>query len=138
MKRKIIVIVAGILVAIAIAVGVIIGVGASKKAEVVSKSDTMVVIQVNKTKDFETFLDVMNYLKEKGKLNFELSGGAVSSIEGKSASNTASWALYSSDSENSDVSWGKVTYEGTICGMVSVVLEELPVVEGAYYVWKFI
>ena len=76
----------------------------SAKAEIVSKTDTMVVIKVNETEGFATLLDAMFYLQEEGELTFELTGGMVSSIEGKAnpADWSACWMLYTSDAEMSN------------------------------------
>ena len=38
----------------------------SAKAEIISKTDTQVVIKVNETEGFATLLDAMNFLKEAG------------------------------------------------------------------------
>lgn len=77
------------------------------KAEVVSKTDIMVVIKVNETEGFATLLDAMTYLKNEGELNFEITGGMVSSIEGKAnpADWSACWMLYTSDTEMSNTEW---------------------------------
>ena len=79
--------------------------GGSAKAEIISKTDTMVVIKVNETEGFATLLDAMTYLKEEGELTFELTGGMVSSIEGKAnpADWSACWMLYTSDAEMSNM-----------------------------------
>ena len=71
------------------------------KAEIVSKTDTMVVIKVNEAEGFATLLDAMNYLKNEGELAFEITGGMVTSIEGKAnpADWSACWMVYTSDTE---------------------------------------
>ena len=109
------------------------------KAEMVSKSDTMVVIKINETEGFATLLDAMTYLKDEGELTFELTGGMVSSIEGKAnpADWSACWMLYTSDAEMSNTEWGTITYEGNTYGSAILGAESLTVSAGEYYVWSY-
>ena len=111
----------------------------SAKAEIVSKSDTMVVIKINETEGFATLLDAMTYLKNEDKLTFELTGGMVSSIEGKAnpADWSACWMLYTSDAEMSNTEWGTITYEGNTYGSAILGAESLTVSAGQYYVWSY-
>ena len=111
----------------------------SAKAEIVSKTDTMVVIKINETEGFATLLDAMTYLKDKGELTFELTGGMVSSIEGKAnpADWSACWMLYTSDAEMSNTEWGTITYEGNMYGSAILGAESLTVSVGQYYVWSY-
>ena len=111
----------------------------SAKAEVVSKTDTMVVIKVNETEGFATLLDAMTYLSEEGKLIFTVSGGMVSSVEGKenAADWSACWMLYTSDAEMSNKEWGTITYEGNTYGSAILGVESLQVSVGEYYLLSY-
>ena len=111
----------------------------SAKAEVVSKTDTMVVIKVNETEGFATLLDAMTYLKEEGELIFTVSGGMVSSVEGKenAADWSACWMLYTSDTEMSNKEWGTITYEGNSYGSAILGVESLQVSVGEYYLLSY-
>lgn len=111
----------------------------SAKAEIVSKSDTMVVIKINETEGFATLLDAMTYLKNEDKLTFELTGGMVSSIEGKAnpADWSACWMLYTSDAEMSNTEWGTISYDGNTYGSAILGAESLTVSAGQYYVWSY-
>ena len=111
----------------------------SAKAEVVSKTDTMVVIKVNETEGFATLLDAMTYLKEEGELSFTVSGGMVSSVEGKenAADWSACWMLYTSDTEMSNKEWGTITYEGNTYGSAILGVESLQVSIGEYYLLSY-
>ena len=111
----------------------------SAKAEVVSKSDTMVVIKVNETEGFATLLDAMNYLQGEGALTFEVTGGMLSSIEGKAnpADWSACWMLYTSDEEMSNKEWGTTIYEGNMYGSAILGAESLQVASGEYYIWSY-
>ena len=109
------------------------------KAEIVSKSDTMVVMKVNETEGFATLLDAMNYLKEEGQLTFEFTGGMISSIEGKAnpADWSACWMLYTSDTEMSNAEWDTITYEENTYGSAILGAEGLTVSAGEYYIWSY-
>ena len=109
------------------------------KAEVVSKTDIMVVIKVNETEGFATLLDAMTYLKNEGELNFEITGGMVSSIEGKAnpADWSACWMLYTSDTEMSNTEWGTITYDSNVYGSAILGAETLQVTSGEYYIWSY-
>lgn len=111
----------------------------SAKAEIVSKSDTMVVIKINETEGFATLLDAMTYLKNEDKLTFELTGGMVSSIEGKAnpADWSTCWMLYTSDEEMSNTEWGTISYDGNTYGSAILGAESLTVSAGQYYVWSY-
>ena len=111
----------------------------SAKAEIISKTDTMVVIKVNETEGFATLLDAMTYLKDEGELVFEITGGMVSSIEGKEnpADWSACWMLYTSDAEMSNTEWGSITYDGNTYGSAILGAESLTVSVGAYYIWSY-
>ena len=111
----------------------------SAKAEIISKTDTMVVIKINETEGFATLLDAMTYLKNEGELNFEITGGMVSSIEGKAnpADWSACWILYTSDTEMSNTEWGTVSYEGNTYGSAILGAEGLTVSAGEYYIWSY-
>ena len=111
----------------------------SAKAEIISKTDTQVVIKVNETEGFATLLDAMNFLKEAGELTFELTGGMVSSIEGKAnpVDWSACWMLYTSDAEMSNTEWGTVSYEGNTYGSAILGAEGLTVSAGEYYIWSY-
>lgn len=113
--------------------------GGSAKAEIVSKTDTMVVIKINETEGFATLLDAMTYLKDEGELTFELTGGMVSSIEGKAnpADWSACWMIYTSDTEMSNAKWGTINYDGNVYASAIVGAEELQVSSGEYYVWSY-
>ena len=110
------------------------------KAEIVSKSDTMVVIKVNETEGFATLLDAMNYLNDEGELTFEIVGGMISSIEGKAnpADFSSCWMLFTSDEEMSNVEWGTTTYNGNTYASAILGAESLTVSAGEYYLLEYV
>ena len=112
----------------------------SAKAEILSKTDTMVVIKVNETEGFATLLDAMNYLQDEGKLTFEFSGGMVVSVEGKTNASdwSACWMLYTSDKEMSNTEWGVVEYDGKSYASAILGAESLTVAVGEYYILSYV
>ena len=111
----------------------------SAKAEIVSKTETMVVIKINETEGFATLLDAMNYLKDEGELTFEMDGTMLSSLENKAnpADFSSCWMLYTSHAEMSNAEWGTVTYEDNTYGSAIVGADSLTVLAGEYYVWSY-
>ena len=112
----------------------------SAKAEILSKTDTMVVIKVNETEGFATLLDAMNYLQDEGKLTFEFSGGMIVSVEGKTNASdwSACWMLYTSDKEMSNTEWGVVEYDGKSYASAILGAESLTVAVGEYYILSYV
>ena len=140
MKRKFTSLISLILTAIcAVCLFVSCNKEGTAKAEIVSKNETTVVIKINETEGFATLLDAMTYLKEAGELNFELTGGMVSSIEGKAnpADWSACWMLYTSDDELSNTEWGTTEYEGQTYASAAFGAEALQVAVGEYYIWSY-
>lgn len=86
-----------------------------------------------------TLIDVMERAKTDGDLTFEISGGMVTSIEGKAnaVDFSACWMLYTSDAEMSNTEWGTITVGEKTLGSAIVGAEALPVVVGALYVWDY-
>lgn len=113
--------------------------GGQAKAEIVSKTDTMVVIKVNEADEFATLIDAMTYLKDNEELTFEIAGGMITSIEGKENPTdwSACWMLYTSDSEMANVEWGTVVFDGNTYGSAILGANELSVTAGQYYVWSY-
>ena len=113
----------------------------SAKAEILSKTDTMVVIKVTEAKGlYPTLLCAMNYLKDQGELTFEISGGMISSIEGKEnpLDYSSCWMLYTSDKETSNTEWGAIEYDGKTYDSAILGAESLPVSVGEYYILAYI
>ena len=112
----------------------------SAKAEILSKTDTMVVIKVNETEGFATLLAAMNYLQDEGKLTFEFSGGMIVSVEGKTNASdwSACWMLYTSDKEMSNMEWGVVEYDGKSYASAILGAESLTVAVGEYYILSYV
>lgn len=82
-----------------------------------------------------TLLQYMEYLKEEGKLEYEISDGMITSINGKEGSTNQYWMLYTSDAENSNSAWGNCEYQDEIYNSASLGAEELKIKDGCIYIW---
>ena len=110
-----------------------------EKARVEMTSEKVVAIRVLRVDGEENLLSVMRGLQTNGALSFQESGGMVMSINGKenAADWSACWMLYTSDKELANKEWGEVEYNGEKLGSAIVGAGELPVMEGAVYVWSY-
>ena len=111
--------------------------GGEAKSEVLSSTETQLVIRVNTAEGNATLTDVMTALQEEGELSFTIMGGMITEINGKS--NTASdfWMLYTSDADMSNTEWGTVDYEGKTYASAILGADTLTVVEGGLYIWDY-
>ena len=142
MKRKILKAVT-FLLALIISATVLVACGktGSAKAEIVEKTDTMVVIRVTEVTGVAHLIDAMNYLKSENELTFDMaSDGLVVSIEGKDI-NTVTWSpfwyLYTSNAEMANTEWGTVTYDGNTYGSAILGATDLEVVAQELYIWEY-
>ncbi len=87
--------------------------------------------------DGKTLNDYMEYLQEDGELTFTVSGGMVTSINGKSNTTNSYWMLYTNDTENSNEAWGTFEHEGQIYGSATLGAQTLAVKQGCIYVWAY-
>ena len=114
--------------------------GAGKTVATVTKEENRVIITVEEVDGEPTLLDVMNDLKDGGKLTFTLSAdGMVASMEGKenAADWSAVWMLYTSDREMANAEWGTVEYNGESYGSAVVGANALGVLAGERYIWYY-
>ncbi len=105
----------------------------------VQTTETEIVILVESVEGDAKLIDAMKALQEEGKLTFTTNGqGMIQSINGKenAADWSCYWALYISDAELSDMSWG-VEWNGQTLGFSNFGAESLPVVEGGVYLWQY-
>lgn len=85
----------------------------------------------------KTLKDYMEYLQDGGELTFTVSGGMVTSINGKSNTTKSYWLLYTDDAENSEEAWGTFEYEGEIYASATLGAEALTVKQGHTYIWAY-
>ena len=116
---------------------------AKKEPMVIKESDTYIVIHVSSEQmeltDTTTLVEYMNALKEDGALDFEMSNGMVSSVNGieNPADWSSCWMLYTSDTDNANTAWGEVEYKGEVYGSAILGAETLTVKDGCLYIWIF-
>ena len=116
---------------------------AKKEPMVIKESDTYIVIHVSSEQmelaDTTTLVEYMNALEEDGALDFEMSNGMVSSVNGieNPADWSSCWMLYTSDTDNANTAWGEVEYKGEVYGSAILGAETLTVKDGCLYIWIF-
>lgn len=106
----------------------------------VERTETMVVITITEEEGSPTLLQVMEFLREEGKLSFTADvSGMVTSIEGKqnAADWSACWMLYTSDEVNTNTQWGTIEYNGKTYGSAMLGADALCVEVGDVYVWSY-
>ena len=86
-----------------------------------------------------TLMDYMTKLKDKGDLEFAISDGMITSINGidNPADYSSCWMLYTSDAENANNAWGTVEYEGVEYGSAISGAETLKIKADQMYIWVF-
>ena len=110
---------------------------------VIKESDTYIVLTVSDEQmplsNDTTLVEYMQSLKEDGKLDFEVSGGMITSINGieNPADWSACWMLYTDDTENSNTEWGTVEYKEKTYGSSMWGGETLKVKNGCVYIWVY-
>ena len=86
-----------------------------------------------------TLMDYMTTLKDKGDLEFAISDGMITSINGiaNPADYSSCWMLYTSDADNANVAWGTVEYEGQEYGSAISGAETLKIKADQLYIWVY-
>ena len=125
-------------------VGLFVFTGCPAKDPVASATvaceETMVVITITEEEGSPTLLQVMEFLREEGKLSFTADvSGMVTSIEGKqnAADWSSCWMLYTSDEVNANTQWGTIEYNGKTYGSAMLGADALCVEVGDVYVWSY-
>lgn len=90
--------------------------------------------------DKTTLLDYMNALKKDGELEFEVSGGMITSINGiaNPADYSSCWMLYTSDDTQANTAWGTIKYTGGVYSSAVLGAEALVIKEGYVYIWSYV
>lgn len=86
-----------------------------------------------------TLMDYMEELKNKDELEFAVSDGMITSINGidNPADYSSCWMLYTSDEENANKAWGTVEYDGNEYGSAISGAETLKIKADQLYIWVF-
>ena len=106
------------------------------KAQILSSTQTTVVIKITQTDGKATLLDAMEYLKEQNQLTYQKDAqNMIKAINGSQAGANSFWALYTSDSEMANAEWGTFDYQGQILGSAIFGANDLEVIQNGVYVW---
>lgn len=131
------------LLAVMLLAGTMLLTGCRSEPLVIKDSDTYIVIKTTqKAMGEETdmlLIDYMAKLKEKGELEFAISNGMITSINGidNPADYSSCWMLYTSDEENANSAWGVVEYQGKQYGSAISGAEALKIKPDQLYIWVF-
>ncbi len=115
--------------------------GGNVKCQLISSSQTRVVIFVNEAEGRVTVINCMEALAATSdSLSYKMKSGMVTEINGKQnpADYSYCWMLYTSDKDMSNDEWGTVVYNGKTLGSAIVGAEKLIVEEGEIYVWEYV
>ena len=120
---------------------ILAGLSACQEEKLVIKdSDTYIVVKTTgqETADM-TLMDYMTKLKEKGDLEFTISDGMITSINGidNPTDWSSCWMLYTSDETLSNASCGTVEYEGKQYGSAVSGAEKLTIKPDQLYIWVY-
>ena len=123
---------------------IVVGLTACKNEKLVIKdSDTYIVVKTTEqAMDGATDMTLMDYmtkLKEKGDLEFTISEGMITSINGidNPVDYSSCWMLYTSDADNANASWGTIEYEGKEYGSAISGAETLKIKPDQLYIWVY-
>ena len=110
---------------------------------VIKDSDTYIVIKttekaINGATDM-TLMDYMTTLKDKGELEFSISDGMITSINGidNPVDYSSCWMLYTSDEDNANAAWGTIEYEENEYGSAISGAEMLKIKPDQLYIWVY-
>ena len=86
-----------------------------------------------------TLMDYMETLKDGGELEFSVSDGMITSINGieNPADYSSCGMLYTSDEDNANKAWGTVEYEGKEYGSAISGAETLKIKADQLYIWVY-
>ena len=113
--------------------------GCGPKTKVLKESDTFIVITPSDDFAGKTLLTCMDDLKSHGELEFALSNGMISSINGIDNPSDYSfcWMLYTDDTEHSNQAWGMVEYSGKTYSSSTLGADSLVIAKGCVYIWVY-
>ena len=132
-----------VLLVMAVLAGMFLFTACQNEKLVIKDSDTYIVSKTTeKAIDGATDMTLMDYmetLKEKGELEFSVSNGMITSINGidNPADYSSCWMLYTSDEDNANVAWGTAEYEGKEYGSAISGAETLKIKADQLYIWVY-
>ena len=111
----------------------------SATVSVLETGETLLVIQTSDVKGEYTLEDCLKALSAKGGFSYEMKGTMLTSVNGKSNDDTtfSYWMIYTSDTKNSNESWGVFEWNNVTFASASVGVSELNVKDGHTYVLSY-
>ena len=131
------------LLAAVLLMSVLLCTGCHSEPLVIKDSDTYIVIKTTQEaiggKTDMLLVDYMQQLKDKGELEFAISDGMITSINGiaNPADYSSCWMLYTSDEANANAAWGTVEYQGKLYGSAVAGAETLKIKADQLYIWVY-
>ena len=105
-----------------------------------NKTEGEVAITIDKKYDLsdgDTLNDYMDYLENKGKLDYEEEDGMIVEINGVKNSLNSYWMLYTDDPDNSNSAWGTYEYKGKTLYSATLGATALKINKDYVYVWVY-
>ena len=108
-------------------------------SSVINVSETTIVLAPTSDYVGQTLLSFMQASTLKGLLEFTLTNGMVTAINGKesTADYSKCWMLYTSDANMANTAWGTVEYQGNVYGSAVKGVTELNIIENGLYIWVY-
>ena len=132
-----------VLLVMAVFAGMFLFTACQNEKLVIKDSDTYIVIKTTQESVGDAtdmlLIDYMEDLKEKGELEFSVSNGMITSINGieNPADYSRCWMLYTSDDDNANAAWGTAEYEGKEYGSAISGAETLKIKADQLYIWVY-
>lgn len=109
------------------------------KVTVLENEEELLVIRADETKEDVSLENVLQNLKKSGKIQYEISNGMITSINGHTATGNEYWFIYTSlktykGVSYSDMTWGTYTYDGTDYASAAFGVDGLPMIKGNLYI----
>ena len=110
-----------------------------KKENVLKDSDERIVLTPEDSFAEKTLEEFMSAAKKEGKLEYEISNGMITSINGiaNPADYSYCWMLYTDDADNSNEAWGVITYKEKTYASASLGATDLKIKKGCVYIWVY-
>ncbi|MCH5147126.1 MAG: hypothetical protein J1F61_03855 [Clostridiales bacterium] len=111
------------------------------KVTVLENEEELLVIRADETKEDVSLENVLQNLKKSGKIQYEISDGFVTSVNGHLPAADEFWGLYTTLTEYKGVTYagtypGSYTYGETVCVSADYGVNGLPMIEGHLYILK--
>ena len=113
-----------------------VSVACSKSIITIDNESNIVYFYVDENiDDGTTLLDYMQKLTQDDKFYFEIKDGMITEICGIKSGTNKYWMLYTDDLENSNESWGVISYQEKNYYSAIFGAENLTIKSGCAYIW---